>query len=235
MSALIGRKVGMTQIYTKEGTCYGVTVVDVGSNVVVQKKSAKGRDKYTAVKLGFSPVHQHVKEGAEPRWRMSKPLVGVFQKAGVAVPRKFVREFRVEESQLDKYTVGQELGVEQLRVGQYVDVIGQTKGRGFTGAMKRHNFHGARSDSHGTHEYFRHVGSIGASTFPGQVIKGKRMEGHYGDERVTIQNLHVVDILAEQNLVLVKGAIPGPNGGVIMLRAATKKPKAHKNPGTRPG
>lgn len=228
MKGLIAKKVGMTQTYTQDGVKIPVTVLDVGPNVVVQKKEAAGKDGYSAVKLGFGAVHQHIKEGTEPRWRMTRPLVGIFQKAGIEEPRRHLREFRVTDSELANYEVGQAVGADTFLAGQYVDVTGTSKGRGFSGVMKRHNFHGSLTMTHGTHEYFRHAGSIGASADPARVVKGKRMPGQYGNARATVQNLQVVEVLADENLLLVKGAVPGPNGGIVLVRTAIKKPKSHK-------
>lgn len=222
MKGLIGRKVGMTQMFDEEGNRHAITVVDVSSNVVVQKKTADSKDGYNAVKIGFGRVHQHVKEGAEPRWRLDSPRVGVFTKAGISEPRKHIREFRVEAAELESYEVGQELGADFFRNGDFIDVTGTSKGRGYTGVMKRHNFAGAKG-SHGVHEFFRHGGSIGASAYPSRVFPGKKMAGQHGNARVTVQNLRVHSVLPEEGLVLIKGAIPGANGGVVLLRTAIKK------------
>lgn len=219
---LIGRKVGMTQLFDAEGNRTAVTVVDVRGNVIVQKKSKQGKDGYSALKLGFGDVHQHVKEGEEPRWRLNRPRVGVFTKAGIAAPKRHLKEIRVLEADLARYEVGQELGATEFKDGEFIDVTGTSKGRGFTGVLKRHNFGGMRS-SHGVHEFFRHGGSIGMGTWPGRVFKGTGMAGRHGNARVTTQNLRVHKVLAEDGLVLVKGAVPGPNGGVVMLRSAVKK------------
>ena len=232
MRGLIARKIGMTQLFSEDGRLYPVTVLEAGPNVVVQKKSAEGKDGYNAVKLGFGSVHKHVKEGTEPRWRMTKPLVGVFQKAGIEAPRQALREFRVQATDLDSYEVGKEIGPSDLfQVGNFVDISGTSKGKGFSGVMKRHNFHGALTMTHGTHENFRHAGSIGASADPARVVKGKRMPGQQGNERVTVMNLHVMEIDAEKNLLMVKGSVPGPNGSIVVIRRAVKRPLAHKDPG----
>jgi large subunit ribosomal protein L3 len=225
MKGLIGKKVGMTQIFDRDGNRVPVTVIEVGGNVVVQKKSAHGKDGYSAVKIGFGEVHKHEKDGEEPRWRLSKPRVGVFTQAGIDEPRKHLREFRVSEEALDDYEVGAELGADHFRAGEFVDVTGTSKGHGYTGVMKRHNFAGAKS-SHGVHEYFRHGGAIGASAYPARVIKGKKMPGQHGATRATIQNLTVVDVLPEDQAILVKGAVPGPNGGIVTIQSAVKKIQA---------
>lgn len=222
MKGLIGKKVGMTQLFDEAGNRVPVTVVHVGGNVVVQKKSVEGKDGYSALKLGYGDVHQHVKEGTEPRWRLSRPEVGVFAKAGIAAPKRHVKEIRVRETELQNYEVGQELGPQVFAVGEFVDATGTSKGRGYTGVMKRHNFGGMKA-SHGVHEFYRHGGSIGASAWPSRVFKGKKMAGQHGNARVTVQNLKIVGVLPEDQCILVKGAIPGPNGGVVLLRQAIKK------------
>lgn len=225
MKGLLGKKVGMTQVFDEDGNRIPVTVIEVGGNVVVQKKSEHGKDGYSAIKIGFGDVHKHEKEGEEPRWRLSQPRVGVFLAAGIEEPRKHLREFRIGEEDLDQYEVGQELGADLFSPGEFIDVTGTSKGRGYSGVMRRHNFAGAKA-SHGVHEYFRHGGAIGASAYPARVVKGKKMPGQYGATRATIQNLTVVDVLPEDNAILVKGAVPGPNGGIVALQSAIKKIQA---------
>ena len=222
MKGLVGRKLGMTQVFDEDGNRVPVTVIDIGGNVVIQKKSENGRDGYSAIKLGYGDVHQHVKEGTEPKWRLAKPRVGVFTKAGIDAPRKHVKEVRVTEAELDDYEVGQELGVETFAKGEFIDVTGTSKGRGFTGVMKRHNFRGTKA-SHGVHEFFRHGGSIGCSAYPARVFKGKKMAGQHGNVRVTIQNLSVFDVMPEDNAILVRGSVPGANGGLVLIRSAVKR------------
>lgn len=222
MKGLIGKKVGMTQIFDADGNRIPVTVIDVRGNVVVQKKSETGKDGYAAVKLGFEDAHKHEKDGSEPRWRLSRPRVGVFASAGIDTPKRHVRELRVTEGELDRYEVGQEIGADQFKADEFVDVTGTSKGRGYTGVMKRHNFAGGKA-SHGVHEYFRHGGSIGASAHPARVFPGRKMAGQYGNTRVTVQNLRVVATRPEDGALLVKGAVPGPNGGLVMVKSAIKK------------
>jgi large subunit ribosomal protein L3 len=219
---LIGRKVGMTQLFDAEGTRTAVTVIDVRGNVVVQKKSTQSKDGYSALKLGFGEIHKKEKEGEEPIWRLNKPRQGVFLKAGIAAPRRHLKEIRVLEADLARYEVGQELGASEFRDGEFVDAAGNSKGRGFTGVLKRHNFSGMRS-SHGVHEFFRHGGSIGMGTWPGKVFKGMGMAGQHGNVRITTQNLRIHKVLADEGLVLVKGSVPGPNGGIVTIRSAVKK------------
>jgi large subunit ribosomal protein L3 len=219
---LIGKKVGMTQLFGPTGVRIPVTVVEVGGNVVIQKKSAEGADGYSAIKLGYGEVKKLEKEGEESKWRMTKPQVGVFTAAGIDAPRQHVREFRVSEEDLDGYEVGQALEPDFFEVGEYVDVTATSKGRGYTGVMMRHNFAGAKA-THGVHEAFRHGGSIGMSADPSRVLAGTKMAGQHGNATVTIQNLQVIQVLPEENAVLIKGSIPGANGGIVTLRTATKK------------
>ena len=219
---LLGKKVGMTQLFGPDGVRIPVTVVDVSGNVVVQKKSELGNDGYAAVKIGFGEVKKLEKEGTEPKWRLAKPQVGMFAAAGIDAPRKHVREFRVGEADLDEYEVGQELGPELFTTGNFVDVTGTSKGRGFSGVMRRHNFAGAKA-SHGVHEFFRHGGSIGMSADPSRVLPGMKMHGQHGNATTTVQNLQVVQVLEDDGAILIKGSVPGPNGGIVMLRTAVKK------------
>ena len=222
MKGLLGKKVGMTQVFDAAGNRVPVTVIDVSSNVVVQKKSAHGKDGYSALKLGYGEIKKLEKEGTEPKWRLNKPRVGVFLNAGIDAPRRHVREIRIPEGELDNYEVGQELGAEHFNLGEWVDVTGTSKGRGFTGVMKRHNFSGFRA-THGTSKYYRHGGAIGMSADPARVLRGMRMPGQHGNRRVTIQNLEIVGRMEDDGAILVKGGIPGPNGGLVMLRTAVKK------------
>jgi large subunit ribosomal protein L3 len=201
LQGLIGRKVGMTQLFSDDGDVIPVTAIEAGPCWIVQKKTAE-RDGYTAV---------------------TKPLRGHFQRSGVA-PTRWLREFHVDVQTLEECQEGQEVSGEIFVGYRYVDVIGISKGRGFTGVIKRHNFAG-KSMSHGTHEYFRHGGSIGASADPARVWKNTGMPGHYGHTRVTVQNLEVVHFLKERNLLLVKGAVPGPNGGMLLIQVSRKQPR----------
>jgi large subunit ribosomal protein L3 len=214
---LLGRKMGMSQIFLPDGTRIGVTVVQVGPCVVVDKRTP-GRDGYAAVVLGYGAC------SGDPRRverLVGKPMLGRFKKLGVD-PARIVREFRVKADQLDKYQVGQKLGIELVKEGDRVDISGTSKGRGFAGVIKRHHMAGFVW-SHGTHEYRRHGGSIGCRAEPGRVHKGKRMAGHMGAERSTIQFLHVVRVLADQNLILVDGPVPGFNTGLVEVSPTTKK------------
>ncbi|GIW42863.1 MAG: 50S ribosomal protein L3 [Candidatus Binatia bacterium] len=210
MTGLIGQKIGMTQIFDTKGGIIPVTVLKVGPCTVVQVKT-EGTDGYAAIQLGW---------GIRKPSRVSKAYRAHCEKAGGRVFR-VLREFVPRAGR--EYAVGQEIRVGDLfTAGQYVDVTGISKGRGFAGVMKRHGF-GGFPGSHGTHEYFRHGGSIGNRSFPGRVFKGKRMAGHYGAERVTVQNLAVIAVYPEDDVMLVKGAVPGPNGGIVLVRHAVKK------------
>ena len=209
MTGLIGKKVGMTQFYSAEGNLVPVTVVQTGPCVVVQKKES-AKDGYNALQVGF---------GSKKSQRVNKPIQGHMAKAGKGA-FAVLKEFRLDD--VSKYEVGQELKVSELfKVGDRIDVAGISKGHGFTGVIKRWSFAGFPG-SHGTHEYFRHGGSIGNRSYPGRVRKGKKMAGHWGDEQVSIQNLEVVDIRAEQDLMLIKGAVPGAKQGIVIVRLAAK-------------
>ncbi len=207
---LLGKKLGMTQLFT-ETKVIPVTVIQVGPCTVIQKKTAD-RDKYEAIQIGFLDKKEQ---------RCKKPELGHFEAAGVA-PKKVVREIRLEPGEVDQFEVGQELTVDRFEVGDFVDVTGTSKGKGFQGVMKRHNFSGFEK-THGTHEYFRHGGSIGCRLTPGRVWKGKRMAGQMGNRKVTIQNLEVCRIDTERNLIMVKGAVPGPTNGYVTVYQAKKK------------
>ena len=212
IQGLLGKKLGMTQVFSDEGNVVPVTVVEAGPCWVVQKKT-KGKDGYESVQLGFS--------SQKPK-RMNKPLLGHFEKAKVD-PTRVLRE--VKATDLDEIQIGQMIGSDIFKPGEFVDIIGSSKGRGFTGVMKRHGFSGAPG-SHGAHESFRGPGSIGSSAFPSRVFKGKKLPGRMGVERVTVQNLEVIRVIPEKNLLLIKGAVPGANGHFLMIRKSKKKPSA---------
>jgi large subunit ribosomal protein L3 len=209
MTGLIGKKIGMTQFYNAEGNTVPVTVIETGPCVVVQKKET-AKDGYNALQVGF---------GTTKSQRLNKPLQGHMGKAGKGA-FAVLREFRSDE--VGQYQVGQEIKVADLfKPGDLIDVAGTSKGHGFSGVIKRWSFAGFPG-SHGTHEYFRHGGSIGNRSYPGRVRKGKKMAGHWGNENISIQNLEVIDVRAEENLLLVKGAVPGAKQGVVILRRAVK-------------
>lgn len=206
---IIGKKVGMTQVFDEKGNVVPVTVIEAGPCVVVQKKTAE-TDGYTAVQLGFGDI--------SPK-RVNKPLKGHFDKADVA-PKKTLREFRFENC--DAYNVGDVVKADTFASGDRVDVCGISKGKGYAGAIKRWNFHRLK-ESHGTGPVARHAGSLGACSSPSRVFKGMKAAGHLGAERVTVQNLDVVKVDAENNLIAVRGAVPGPRGGVVLLSESVKK------------
>jgi large subunit ribosomal protein L3 len=208
VTALLGTKLGMTQVWDDEGRVVPVTVVQVDTNVVTQVRGAD-KDGYDAVQLAFGTV--------DPR-RVSDPLKGHFEKAGVT-PRRHVAEVRTPNA--SEFTLGQQLTAEVFEAGQKVDVTGTTKGKGTAGVMKRHGFHGVGA-SHGAHKNHRKPGSIGGASTPSRVFRGLKMAGRMGNDRRTVQNLlvHAVDV--EKGLVLVKGAVPGNKGGIVLIRSAVK-------------
>jgi large subunit ribosomal protein L3 len=210
MTGLIGRKIGMMQYYNAQGNVIPVTVVETGPCVVVQKKDVT-TDGYTALQVGF---------GSKKAQRVNKAVQGHMAKAGKGA-FQVLREFRLDD--VSQYEVGQEIKASDLfKIGDLIDVAGISKGHGYTGVIKRWSFAGFPG-SHGTHEYFRHGGSIGNRSYPGRVRKGKKMAGHWGNEQISTQNLLVVDIRAEENLMFVRGAVPGSKQGVVVLRPAVKK------------
>ena len=203
VNGLLGKKVGMTQLLQDDGSVVPVTVIQAGPCVVVQKKT-KQKDGYDAVQLGFV-------EFVKPR-RVNKPMTGHFKK-GTVGPARFVREMNVEGE--EGTNAGDKVMVDIFRVQELVHVIGTSKGRGFAGFVKRHHFRGGRA-SHGS-MFHRAPGSIGASAYPSRVIKGMRMAGHMGMDRVTVQNLRVVQVDTDNNLLFVHGAVPGPSGGYVVV------------------
>jgi large subunit ribosomal protein L3 len=209
---LLGRKIGMTQLYADDGAFVPVTVVDTKGNTVISVKTEDSADGYSAIQLGFSEKKAH---------RTTKAEAGHFAKAGVT-PKSFVRELRLSTEEAAKYEVGSELNAADIfELGQRVDVTGTSKGRGFAGVFKRHNFAGFIR-THGTHEFFRHGGSIGTRLTPGHVLKGKKMPGQMGAERKTVENLEVVKVDGDKGLVFIKGGVPGPNGGYLFVRHGVK-------------
>src|SRR5690554_5842620 len=219
---LLGKKIGMTQLFGPTGIRIPVTVVEVAGNVVIQKKSESGKDGFAAVKRGYGAVKVLEKERTEPQLRVSKPGVGRFSAAGIDAPRRHLREFRVSQEDLEAYTVGEEIPVDFFQTGEYIDVTATSKGRGYAGVMVRHSFGGGKA-THGVHEAYRHGGSIGMSADPARVLAGTKMAGQSGNATVTIQNLQVVQVLPEEKAILVKGSVPGAKGSLVMLRTATKK------------
>ena len=206
---LIGRKVGMTQIFDEKGNVIPVTVVELGPCTVTQKKTTEN-DGYNAVQLGFDDMKVT---------RTNKPMKGHFDKANVA-PKKILKEFRLEDD--SALNVGDIIKADIFAAGEKVDVVGTSKGKGTAGAIKRWNFSRLK-ETHGTGPVARHAGSLGACSDPSRVFKGKKLAGHLGAERVTIQNLDVVKVDAENNLNAIKGAIPGPKKGIVMVVNSVKK------------
>lgn len=213
---LIGRKLGMTQIFDDAGNVSGVTVIEVGPNTILQVKTGDTKDGYAALQLGFA---------AKKPQRATKAELGHVKAAGVEGAFKVVREVRVAADAIGAHAKGGTIGVgDVFAANTKVDVSGISKGRGFAGVMKRHNFSGFKR-THGAHEYFRHGGSIGTRLTPGMTLKGVKMPGHMGAAKVTVQNLRVVRIDAERNLLFVRGGVPGPDGAYVLVRQAVKVAK----------
>lgn len=205
--AIIAKKIGMTQVFSATGNLVPVTVLEAGPCVVIQKKTVEN-DGYSAVQVGF----------AEKRTKLvNKPEAGHFAKAGVTA-KKFIKEFKLENA--DSYEIGAEIKADVFEAGDKIDASGTSKGKGFQGAIKRHGQHRGPM-AHGS-KYHRSLGSLSSGTTPGRVKKGKKMPGHMGAVKITIQNLEVVSVDAEKNLVLVKGAVPGPKGSVLVIRDSVK-------------
>lgn len=209
VKGILGEKLGMTQVWDENNKVVPVTVVKAGPCVVTQVRTPD-TDGYSAVQIAFGAI--------DPR-KVTKPAAGHFAKAGVT-PRRHIAEIRTDDA--SEYTLGQEIGAETFAPGQVVDVVGTTKGKGFAGVMKRHGFHGLRA-SHGVERKHRSPGSIGGCSTPGRVFKGMRMAGRMGNERQTTLNLTVQSVDAERGLLLIKGAVPGPKGGLVFVRTAVKE------------
>lgn len=208
VTALLGRKLGMTQVWDADGHLVPLTVVQVDTNVVTQVRT-EDADGYSAVQIGFGEIDER---------KVTKPLAGHFAKAGVA-PRRHLTEVRT--SAADSFEIGQELDAARFEVGQSVDVSGNTKGKGFAGVMKRHGFSGVGA-SHGAHRNHRKPGSIGACATPGRIFKGQRMAGRMGGVRRTVQNLTIQAVDTDKGLLLISGAIPGPKNAVVLVRSSVK-------------
>ncbi|MBK6516076.1 MAG: 50S ribosomal protein L3 [Polyangiaceae bacterium] len=208
---ILGKKLGMTQFFDEKGEVVRCTVVHAGCVVVAKRTQEK--DGYSALVLGL---------GERKEKHTNKPLAGIYKKAG-QTPKRLLKEIRLPAEEVAKYEVGEKVAVDKVfKVGQFVDAQGRTRGRGFTGVMRRWSFAGGVG-SHGTHEYFRHGGSIGTNMTPGRTLPGLKMPGHYGDETVTILNLKIAKLIPEDDLVLVEGGIPGAKNTIITLRGAVKK------------
>ena len=206
---LLGQKIGMTSVYDAKGRLYPVTVIAAGDNILLRRLTQE-REGYSAVQVGF---------GAQKESRISKPLLGEFKKAGVE-PQRFVREFRLTSDLVEGEI---NLSVTQFQSGDYVDVIGRSKGKGFQGVMKKHNFHG-QGAAHGSKTH-RRIGAVGNRSTPGRIWKNMGMPGHLGDERVTVQNLQVMQVREAEKIILVSGAVPGANGSYVVVRPAVKHPE----------
>ncbi|QRK06898.1 50S ribosomal protein L3 [Archangium violaceum] len=211
MKGLIGKKIGMTQVFNEEGNLVPVTVVDVNTCQVVGKRTPE-KDKYSAVTLGFGEIREK---------SLTKADLGFFKKNNAPL-RRHLKEFRVSAEDAAGYSVGDAVKADLFTKGQLVDVTGITKGRGFQGVMKRWSFKGSQTKTRGTHEYRRHPGAIGQRKTPGRVYPNKKLPGHYGVDQVTTQNLTVVDVDVEKGLLLIKGAVPGHNDGIIVVRPSIK-------------
>ena len=207
MKNMLGRKVGMTQIFKEDGSVVPVTVIQAGPLYVVQKKTVE-KDGYNAIQIGFESIKEN---------RINKPAKGHFDKSEVEY-KKYLREFRVGNP--DEFQIGQEIKVDVFEEGDMVDVIGTSKGKGTQGVIKRHGFARGR-ETHGS-KFHRAPGGLSAGTYPGRVFKGHKMGGRMGNERVTVQNLEIVRVDAEKNLILVKGGVPGPKKGIVTIKATTK-------------
>lgn len=210
MKFLIGKKIGMTQIFDEDGTVTPVTVIEAEPNVVIQKKTVE-IDGYNSIQVGTGSIKEN---------KVNKPMKGHYEKAGVEVKRH-AAEFRTNE--VENYNIGDEIKVDLFQVGEFIDVTGTSKGKGTQGVIKRHGFSRGR-ETHGS-KFHRMPGGMGAASYPGRVWKNHRMAGKMGNERVTVQNLEIIRIDADKNLILVKGAIPGPKKGTVTLKETVK---AHK-------
>ncbi|WP_019132921.1 50S ribosomal protein L3 [Peptoniphilus obesi] len=207
MKLLIGKKIGMTQIFDEQGVVTPVTVIEAEPNVVIQKKTEEV-DGYNAIQVATGYVKER---------RVNKPIKGHFDKAGVEY-KKNIREFRTDNT--DEYNIGDELKVDIFEQGQFVDVTGNSKGKGTQGVIRRHNF-GRGRETHGS-KFHRMPGGMSAATYPGRVWKGHRMAGKMGNERVTVQNLEIIRVDLDKNLILIKGAIPGPKKGTVIIKNTVK-------------
>jgi large subunit ribosomal protein L3 len=210
-TGLLGKKLGMTQVFNPNGFLIGVTAIEVGPCVVVQKRTEE-KDGYIALQLGFDEKKET---------KAKRPERGHFAKAKTT-PKRLLKEFRVSKEIADKYEVGDTLGLADIAVGDIIDISGTSIGKGFTGVVKRYGFHGGK-DTHGVHEAYRHGGSLGQNMTPARVMKGKKMAGHQGNKKITIQNVEVVRVFLEDNLIFVRGPIPGGKNSYLSIRPAVKK------------
>ena len=209
-NAILGKKIGTTQIFDDDGNRVAVTVVEAGPCVVVQKKNP-AKHKYSALQVGFEEV---------PGRKLNKPQLGIFEKLDLA-PMKYLREIRMPEGDVDAYKVGDKITCDVFADGDSVDVVAVSKGRGYQGVVKRYGFRG-NTKTRGTHEVRRHPGSIGMCQFPGRILKGTKLPGQMGNKRVTTQNLKVVKVDPERNLLLIRGAVPGAHNSLVTVKKAVK-------------
>ncbi len=216
MRGMIGKKLGMTQLFDQDGNQVPVTVIELAPNQILQVKTANGKDGYNAVKLAVGDVRAKT---------ISRPELGVFKAIGVE-PKRTIIEFRLSDTEIAQFKQGDLVDGSFFVEGARVDVKGVSKGKGFAGVIKRHKFKGAKEATHGTHEYRRHGGSIGQGSWPGHVFKNKRMAGHMGDENTTVRNLKIVGLYLDQNLILISGAVPG--GANSIVRIFERKQKVSK-------
>ncbi|USN51940.1 MAG: 50S ribosomal protein L3 [Myxococcales bacterium] len=210
---LLATKVGMTQLFLEDGVCIPVTVLQIKDNVVVQKRTSEV-DGYDAVQVAYGDVREKT---------LNKPKLGLFSKKNIE-PKRFLREFRMDGSMVASFEEGASASLEWLKTAESLDISGISKGKGFAGVMKRHNFSGFNA-THGAHETFRGGGSIGMREFPGRVLKGKRMAGQMGNERVTVKNVRIVRFMEDERILCLRGAVPGAKGALIELRMSNRKAK----------
>lgn len=211
-TTILGKKLGMTQIFDDSGNRVQVTVIKAGPCVVVQKMTP-AKHKYSAIQLGFQDI---------PGRKLNKPLRGIFEKKDLSA-MKYLREVRLTPEEVEAYKIGDQVTVSLFEAGEKVDIMGTSKGRGFQGVVKKFGFKG-NTKTRGTHEYRRHPGGIGMREWPGRVLKGKKLPGQMGNKRVTTQNLRVVQVDADKHLMMVRGAVPGATGGFVVVKKAVKSP-----------
>jgi large subunit ribosomal protein L3 len=209
-TTILGKKMGMLQLFDEKGNCVPVTLVEAGPCVVVQKRSP-AKHKYSAIQIGFEQV---------PGRKLSKPNLGVFERADLK-PMRHLREVRLSQEEVDNYKIGDNITVSIFTPGEKVDITGTSKGRGYQGVVRRHHMKG-NTKTRGTHEHRRHPGSIGMREHPGHVIKGKKLPGQMGNKRVTTQNLSIFKVEEEKNLLYIDGPVPGANGGLVVIKKAVK-------------
>lgn len=214
---LIGKKIAMTQIFTEDGEVVPVTAIEAGPCTVVRVKTKEGKDGYNAVQLGFGEVHKSERDD-EVRYRMNKPELGHFHRQGTK-PFRHLKEFRLTDSEVDQFSPGQIITVADFMAGEVLRIKGKSKGRGYQGVVRRYGFKGSRASHGASHENHRHPGSIGASADPSRVFKGTRLPGHMGNDWITLKKVVLVDVLPDQNLLLLKGSLPGSRGNLIFITA----------------